>query len=224
MSTVKIVRDAAPGIDRAIRRVEESGYGEAVRRMNLVVLQTGIVMQFEEPDLMELAGGVFVEELGYDGWGGSAIYDNGNAVTGKQIGWRFDHPTFLSRTGTEVRDRPKLFRVEGPMPDGRVTLNSDTIERLVGEVAEVARDMLRKQAFRETGVMPRLPGPLVDGDPLKTHWAEELTAEGFDLIDKTPATPPMPRRVPEHVVPVMPLQTFQMSNPNGQQEETPSAE
>lgn len=211
MSTVKIVRDAAPGIDRAIRRIEESGYGEAIRRMTLVVLQTGVIMRFEEPDLMELAGGVFVEELGYDGWGGSAVYDTGNATTGKQVGYRFDHPTFLSRNGTEVRDRPKLFKVEGPMPDGSVPLNAEVIERIVREVTEVARDLLRKQAFRETGVMPRLPGPLVDGNPLKTHWAEELKAEGFDVAD-APEPSPLPRRVPEHMIPAVPLQTF---NTNG---------
>lgn len=220
---IKMVRAAAPALDRAYQRLEEGGYREATDAMTLKFVQDSVIMRFDTIDMMEIAGGVFVEEMNRnEGWGGNTIYDTGNATTGKPIGYRFTHPMFLSRVGTEVRDRPALWRIEGPMPDGRVPLDARQVERLTAEVAACARDLFTQRALEEGNDVPP-PPPVVQGDPLETSYHRDA-AEWND----EPVNAPLPRRqpppTPDHMIPVQPLQMFQVGRNGQREEETNRAE
>lgn len=181
---LKMARAAAPAIDRAARRLHDGGYWQVMDSVFFAYRNTQIMVDFGTQERYEIAAGVLCEELRADGFGWSTTYDNNNARTGKLIGLRVTHPSFLTRHGDEVRNRPDTWRLEGPMPEGNVYLDAETIERLAQEAAEVVRDMLRLRSLDEHGKLP--PGtydlpPMAD-NPLETSFDREIAEHNDEPV------------------------------------------
>lgn len=191
---LKMARAVAPAIDRAARRVHDGGYPWVFDRTQFSYRNTMIYVEFASEDDYRLAAGVLAEELRADGFGWTTTYDNKNARTGKMTGMRVTHPRFLTQTGDEIRNRPSTWRIEGPMPHGRVPLDAETIERLAQEAAEVMRNMLREQSIKEYATVP--PGtydlPVSTGNPLETVFHRDVAEHNEEPVDAPKPLPPRP--------------------------------
>lgn len=189
---LKMARAAAPAIDRAARRLHDGGHPRVMDRMTVQYQATQLTATFASPADMVIGGGVLAEEFRADGWSWSAVYDNGDAVTGSQIGVQLTHPGLATRRGGEARGRPSKWRVEGPMPGPIVHLDADAIERMAQEAAEVVRDMLRQQSLRENGRLPKgtYDFPAVADNPLETVFHRDA-AEWNDEPVQAPQPVPL---------------------------------
>lgn len=195
---IKMARASAPAIDRTARRLHDGGYWQVMDRVGFSYQNTQVMVKFASQDDYEIVAGVLCEELRADGFGWSTTYDNNNARTGKMTGLRVTHPSFLTRHGDEVRNRPSTWSVTGPMPEGNVYLDAETIERMAQEAAEVVRNMLRVQSLNEFGKLP--PGtydlPAYEGNPLETCFDREIAEHNDEPVQSiqpirptaTPAT------------------------------------
>lgn len=191
---IKMARAAAPAIDRATRRLHEGGYEHVMGAATFRYQPTQFHAVFASVADMQVAGHVLAEELRADGWGWTAIYDNGNMRTGNQIGLTATHPRFITQTGDEVRQRPDTWSVVGPMPGRNVYLDADTIERVALEAAEVVRDMLRQQAIKEYAQVPEgtFDLPKIKGNPLETQFHRDVAEHNDEPVDA-----PKPRPLSE---------------------------
>lgn len=181
---IKMARASAPAIDRAARRLHDGGYWQVMDRVGFSYQNTQVMVKFDSEDDYRIVAGVLCEELRADGFGWSTTYDNNNARTGKMTGLRVTHPSFLTRYGDEVRDRPDTWRIEGPMPEGNVYFDAETIEKLAQEAAEVMRDALRLRSLNEHGKLP--PGtydlPAYEGNPLETCFDREIAEHNEEPV------------------------------------------
>jgi hypothetical protein len=195
---VKMARAAAPAIDRATRRLHDGGYEHVMSAARFNYQPTQFHAVFASTADMEVAGSVLAEELRADGWGWTAIYDNGNARTGNQVGLTATHPRFVTQMGDEVRQRPDSWGVTGPMPGRNVYLDAETIERIAQEAAEVVRDTLRQQAIKEYGQVPEgtFDLPKTEGNPLETQFHRDAAAHNDEPVDA-----PKPRPLSEVFMP-----------------------
>lgn len=188
---IKMARAAAPAIDRAARRLHDGGYWQVMDGVFFAYRNTQIMVDFGTEERYKIVAGVLCEELRADGFGWSTTYDNNNAITGKMTGLRITHPSFLTRMGDEVRNRPSTWRVEGPMPEGRVYLDAETIEKLAQEAAEVVRDMLRVQSLNEFGKLPpdTYDLPAVEGNPLETSFDRDVAEHNDEPVQAVQPRP-----------------------------------
>lgn len=182
---IKMARATAPAIDRAARRIHDAGYPHVMNAVRFSYHNTQMIVTFASTADMEIGGPVLAEELRADGFGWHTQYDNGNAVTGNRIGLLVTHPLFLTRLGDEARDRPASWRVEAPMPGQNVHLTAEVIEKQAQEAAEVVRDLLRQQALKEYGDLPKgtfdLP-PMAE-NPLETEFHREVAEHNEEPVD-----------------------------------------
>lgn len=189
---VRMAKAAAPAIDRTARRMHDAGYPHVMDRVQFQYLNTQMAVKFDSPEDYKLAASVLAEELRADGFGWTTAYDNGNAATGVPVGLRVTHPAFLTRVGTEVQDRPNTWRIEGPMPDGRVPLDADAIEQLAQEAAETMRDLLRTRAALENGgVVPEdsFPATPAGHNPLETQFDRDVAEWNGQPVEEVAPKP-----------------------------------
>lgn len=188
---IKMARATAPAIDRTARRLYDGGYSNVMDGVSFSYRNTQMLVQFGSEDDYKVGASILAEELRVDGFGWTTTYDNNSAITGKMIGLRVTHPSFLTRLGTEAKNRPATWRVGGPMPHGNVHLEAKVIEQVAQEAAEVVRDMLRVQALAEYGQLP--PGtfdlPPVVGNPLETSFDRDVAEHNDEPVQATQPRP-----------------------------------
>lgn len=201
---IKMAKAIAPAIDRTARRLHDSGYSLVMNRLTFSYRQCEVLAEFASEDDYKIGALVLAEEVRAYGWGTGTTYDNGNAITGKMTGLRLTHPSFLTRTGDEVRDRPSTWSVTGPMPEGNVYLDAETIERMAQEAAEVVRDMLRLRSLEEHGKLPEgtYDLPEITSNPMETERDRYVAEHNDEPID---APLPQPGSPAAAVIPVKPL-------------------
>lgn len=201
---IKMARAMAPVIDRTARRLHDSGYVQVMNNLTFSYRQCEVLAEFANEDDYKIGALVLAEEARSYGWGTSTTYNNGNAITGKMTGLRLTHPSFLTKTGDEVRQRPALWSVEGPMPEGNVYLDAETIERMAQEAAEVVRDMLRLRSLEEHGRLPEgaYDLPAITSNPMETQRDRDVAEHNEEPV-KAPL--PLPGSPAAAVIPVRPL-------------------
>lgn len=201
---LKMARAIAPAIDRTARRLHDSGYVQVMNNVTFSYRQCEVLVTFASEDDYKIGALVLAEEARVYGWGTSTTYDNSNAITGHMTGLRLTHPLFLTRTGDEVRQRPAMWSVEGPMPGGNVYLDADTIEHMAQEAAEVVRDMLRLRSLEEHGRLPEgtYDLPEIVGNPMETQRDRDVAEHNDEPVD---APQPLPGSPAAAVIPVVPL-------------------
>lgn len=206
MSTyaLKMARMAAPAIDRAARRLHDAGYAQVMNNTTFSYRQCEVLVQFASEDDYKIAALVVAEEFRAYGWGTGTTYDNNNAITGHMTGLRLTHPSFLTKTGDEVRDRPSSWSITGPMPEGNVYLDAETIEHMAQEAAEVVRDMLRLRSLEEHGKLPEgtYDLPEITSNPMETQRDRDVAEHNDEPVN---APQPLPGSPAAAVIPVVPL-------------------
>ena len=204
---IKMAKVAAPAIDRAARRLHDSGYHVIMNNTQFSYRQAEVLVKFASEDDYKVAALVIHEEFRRDGWGIGTTYDNNSAVTGRMIGLRLTHPSFLTRTGDEVQERPSTWSVTGPMPPGNVYLDAETIEHLAQEAAEVVRDMLRLRSLEEHGKLPEgtYDLPKIIGNPMETQRDRDIAEHNDEPVS---APKPLPGSPAAAVIPVAPMPLF----------------
>lgn len=188
---IKMARATAPAIDRTARRLYDGGYPNILDGMSFSYRNTQVLMRFATEEEYKIGAPILAEELRADGFGWSTTYDNANANTGKALGLRITHPSFLTKMGDEAKGRPATWRVGGPLPAGNVHLEAKVIEQIAQEAAEVVRDMLRQRALAEYGQLP--PGtfdlPPMVGNPLETSFDRDVAEHNDEPIKATQPRP-----------------------------------
>lgn len=201
---IKMARVAAVAIDRAARRMHDAGYHLLSNNISYAYRNTEILVDFKTEENYKLGALVVAEEFRHLGWGTGTTYDNGSAINGKMTGLRLTHPSFLTRTGDEVRNRPSTWSVTGPMPEGNVYLDAETIERIALEAAEVVRDMLRLRSLEEHGRLPEgcYDLPAITSNPMETERDRYVAEHNDEPVD---APQPLPDSRAAKALAVRPL-------------------
>lgn len=185
---IKLIRAAAgplqTAFDTLARRGEESigaGIKLSYHPTRVEVRADGIKTAGEPPLEPYEVLTPFLDAFRADGWGYNALYDG--PVTdrdAKIVGYSLNHPMTLTRTGDEAVKRPALLRLEIPLPDRRVNLDSATVSRYGHDVRELVIDILTQQKVREDDERSqRQPVPL---------WARKPSGSLSDDQD-APAPP-----------------------------------
>jgi hypothetical protein len=168
---IKMVRAAAPALDRVFEMLHAEDLRADARSIKVSFTDRTVRIEPRSGDFDHLAP-MILDEFRKDGWGFHTEYDNNNATTGKRVALIMDHPTTLTRVGTEAKNRPARIGLEIPMPDRAVALDGTVITRMVNEAADVVRDLLTQQAVKENPPSTK-PVPL---------WAKPLAVEVPDEV------------------------------------------
>lgn len=201
---IRLARAAAPALDLIVRTLLDNQQFESIEGLVVTFHPStlGVEVRPRLEDFEELAE-IVIEAFTRDAWTMHTVYDNGNAVTGKRVGWRFGHPVTQTRMGHEAQGRPNTLRVDLPMPDRSLALDGSMITRMCNEAYNVVNDILSQQAVKEadTRVKPLHKSPLailsndedgdtatyVDPNPTQLNMPKWALSDG-NLVKITPNT------------------------------------
>lgn len=143
-----IMRQAAAPIDRAMARIKGN---VPFKNINFLYQDLGVRVEISpaaaSKEVVERAYRVLMDEFTDEGWGYHTSF--GDSFEGPPKAVTFDHPITLTRDSRHRPDRPDTFAVVVPSPDPGVRLTDEVVDRLVQEVADVARTELKTQQAKE---------------------------------------------------------------------------
>lgn len=164
---IKIVRAAAPALDRAFAALSAAGQYKAASTTHIEFRDLSVVVT-PVREHRDAVLSVMADEFQAEGWGFSTQFDADSPYDPDSLSDRksltFLHPLSLARIGRRP-ERPDTFRLDIPAPDPSLHITAELVERVTAEVRAVVLDTFRTQAMAEDG-------PNVD----RALWGSEETA------------------------------------------------